>query len=369
MSYMIQVFDFIAPVPTSAEVPFGGKTGVSFAQATESKIYLDDADNRFQPATFYVEQDQKLLIDTELGGTIAAAGTILTYRTGQVATITQVGTGYSYYVFFPHRASGSTSSATVIGDKSTVLVVPTQPGTPPLDPTQTFDYARVFTGTTGFAVADTPIPPSYLNPTCFATGTLIDTANGPRPVDRLVAGDLVLTRDRGLRPLAWVGGRHLDSRHLDLAPNLRPIRIRAGALGPGLPATDLTVSPQHRILVRSKIAERICGAPEALVAARHLCTLPGIEVTNPPGGVGYHHILFDRHEVVRSNGAWTESLFTGPQAMASLGPAARREIRAIFPGLFEQDAPGWPGARDFLTGAQTRELTRRHLKNDKPLIA
>ena len=60
---------------------------------------------------------------------------------------------------------------------------------------------------TGFAVADTPIPPSYLNPTCFATGTLIDTANGPRPVDRLVAGDLVLTRDRGLRPLAWAGGR------------------------------------------------------------------------------------------------------------------------------------------------------------------
>ena len=369
MSYMIQVFDFAAPVPTSAEIPFGGKTGISFAPASESKIYIDENDNVFQPATLYIEQDQRLLIDTELGGTIMTAGTILTYRIGQVATITQVGTNYSYYVFFPHKASGSTGSATVIGDKSTVLVVPTQTSTPPLDPTQVFDYSRIYTSNAGFTLAETPIPPSYLNPTCFAAGTLIDTANGPRAVETLVAGDLVLTRDRGLRPLAWAGGRHLPPRHLDIAPNLRPVRIRAGALGPGLPATDLTVSPQHRILVRSKIAERICGAPEALVAARHLCALPGIEVTNPPGGIGYHHILFDRHEVVRANGAWAESLFTGPQALASLSPAARREIRAIFPELFGQDAPGWAGARDFLTGAQTRELTRRHLKNDKPLIA
>ncbi|MBA4489571.1 Hint domain-containing protein [Paracoccus sp. S1E-3] len=369
MAYMIQVFDFDAAVPIGGGVPFGGAQGISFAPAQQSRIYLDDADNMFQPATFYTEQDQKLLIDTEMGGAIIGAGTILTYRVGQVATITQTGTDYSYYVFFPHKASGSNSSATAIGDKSAVLVVPTQTTTPPLDPTKTFDYARVYTGSTGFAVADTPIPPSYLNPTCFATGTLIDTARGPRPVETLVAGDMVLTRDRGLRPLAWTGGRHLTARHLDIAPNLRPIRIRKDALGPGMPARDLTVSPQHRVLVRSPIAARICGAPEVLVAARHLCTLPGIEVVNPPGGVGYHHLLFDRHEIVRSNGAWTESLFTGPQALKSLGPAALREIRAIFPELFGPGAPGWTGARDFLTAEQTRDLARRHLKNIKPLVA
>ena len=369
MSYMIQVFDFAAPVPPGSDLPFQGQSGFSFASATQSKIYLDDADNVFQQASIYIEQDQKLLVDTELGGTIAAAGTILTYRSGKVGVITEAGTSNSYYVFFPYKAGGTYSSSTLIGDQSTVLVIPTATTTPPLDPTKTFSYVRTHTSGTGLSAAETPIPPSYLNPTCFGTGTLIDTAAGPRAVETLVAGDLVLTRDHGMRPLAWAGGRHLDARHLDIAPNLRPIRIRAGALGPGLPATDLTVSPQHRVLVRSKIAERLCGAPEALVAARHLCALPGIEALNPPGGIGYHHLLFDRHEIVRSNGAWTESLFTGPQALASLGPAARREIRAIFPELFGQNAPGWQGARDFLTGAQTRELTRRHLKNDKPLIA
>ena len=90
MSYMIQVFDFIAPVPTSAEVPFGGNTGVSFAQATESKIYLDDADNRFQPATFYVEQDHKLLIehDRALRAQIGAALDLLEAETGTSITTT-----------------------------------------------------------------------------------------------------------------------------------------------------------------------------------------------------------------------------------------------------------------------------------------
>ena len=370
MSYMIQVFDFAAAIyANSANVPFHLQKAISFSGATQSKIYLDDSDNIFETATINTEQGQKLLIDTELGGTLLTAGTTLTYRTGQVGIINEPGTNNSYYVFFPNRAGTSTGSSVLVGDKSTVMVIPITTTTPPLDPAKAYEFVRIHTNSTGFPVAATAIPPSYLNPTCFAAGTLIDTANGPRPVETLAAGDLVLTRDRGVRPVAWTGGRHLDARHLDIAPNLRPIRIRAGALGPGLPATDLTVSPQHRILIRSKIAERICGASEALVAARHLCALPGIEVTNPPGGIGYYHILFDRHEVVRSNGAWTESLFTGPQAMASLGPAARREIRAIFPQLFDLDAPGWTGARDFLTGAQTRELTRRHLKNAKPLVA
>lgn len=369
MSYIIQVFDFNAPVADSEPV-FASQKNISFADAVESRIYLDDADNRFEPTTANGEPGQRLLIDTELGGTVLNAGTVLTYpsRTA-LCVISLSGTSYNYLVFFPYKGASSINSPTLVGDKSTVMVIPTQTSTPPLDPTKLYDYLRVQTSSSGFSVAETPIPDSYLNPTCFATGTLIDTASGPRPVEALIAGDLVLTRDGGVRPVAWTGGRHLDARQLDIAPNLRPIRIRAGALGPGLPASDLIVSPQHRVLVQSKIAERICGTPEALVAARHLCALPGVEVTNPSGGIGYHHILFDRHEIVRSNGTWTELLFTGPQALASLGPAARREIRAIFPELFGHDAIGRVGAREFLTGAQARELTRRHLKNDKSLIA
>lgn len=367
MSIKIQVFDFSAPLPSSSDIPLAYQSGFSFASATQTAIYLDESDGNFETATTFTEPGQKLLIDTELGGTVLSEGTVLTFRSTKTTLILDTVTNDYYYVFFPYRAGSSANSPVMVGDKSTVLVIPMTTTTPPLDPSHLFDFVSP-SSSSSYAVAQTAIPPSYLNPTCFATGTLIDTANGPRAVETLVAGDLVLTRDGGLRPLAWVGGRYLGPRHLDIAPNLRPIRIKAGALGEGLPATDLTVSPQHRLLVRSKIAERICGTPEALVAAKHLCALPGIEVICPAKGIGYYHLLFDQHEIVRSNGAWTESLFTGPQALKSVGPAAQREIRAIFPELFSGTGAGWTGARSFLSGQDARELARRHLKNEKPLV-
>jgi ABC-type branched-subunit amino acid transport system ATPase component len=82
--------------------------------------------------------------------------------------------------------------------------------------------------------------------------------------------------------------------------------------------------------------------------------------------VEYWHLLFDRHEVVFSEGARTESLFTGPEALRAVTPAARAEILAIFPDL-DRRLPD--PARPLIGGRQGRSLTRRHLKNDLPLVA
>ncbi|MDT9694193.1 Hint domain-containing protein, partial [Streptomyces sp. P9(2023)] len=87
---------------------------------------------------------------------------------------------------------------------------------------------------------------------------------------------------------------------------------RAGALGAGVPARDLVVSPQHRVLVGSRIAQRLFGCGEALVAARHLLGLAGVSVDHPAGGLTYLHLGFEHHEIVRSEGMWTESFFPGP---------------------------------------------------------
>lgn len=146
-----------------------------------------------------------------------------------------------------------------------------------------------------------------------------------------------------------------------MRPNLRPILIRKGALGAGSPARDLVVSPQHRILVRSRIAHRLFQDTEILVAAKHLVGLPGIQVTAPPEGVTYFHLLFDRHEIVMSNGAWSESLYTGPEALKSVSDAARREIMALFPDLAQGTAPA--PARRLLTGREAQQLAERQLRN------
>lgn len=200
---------------------------------------------------------------------------------------------------------------------------------------------------------------------CFTAGTYIDTPEGPRAIETLRPGDLVLTRN-GAQPVRWIGARRLEASVLETAENLRPIRIAAGALGAGLPAADLLVSPQHRMLVRSKIAEQIFGAREVLVAAKHLTALPGIAPAEV-AEVTYLHILFDGHEILCANGAETESLYLGEQALLALGPAARREIAVLFPELFEADAIIAP-ARRLLSGRMGRILAARHFRDAQVLV-
>ena len=205
---------------------------------------------------------------------------------------------------------------------------------------------------------------------CFAAGTMIATAKGQVAVEALRAGDLVHTRDAGLKPVRWTGARTLTADQLAAMPELRPIRIRAGALGGGTPVADLIVSPQHRILVRSKIAVRMFGADEVLVAAKQLLQLDGIDIATDVAEVTYVHFLCDDHQVVFSNGAETESLYTGAEALRGVGPAAREEIFAIFPELRELDPALLPRpARVLASGRMGRRLAVRHAGNGRPLIS
>ncbi len=202
---------------------------------------------------------------------------------------------------------------------------------------------------------------------CFTSGTQISTPNGDRAIEELCVGDLIVTRDDGFQKLCWCGSRRLSRKHLELSPFLFPVRISAGALGPGLPARDLLVSPQHRILLSSKISVRMFGEPEILVAAKHLIDLDGVEIEQNIQRVTYYHLLFDRHQILRSNGTWTESLFLGQQALRSLPAAALEEIFALFPEFRGNTRP-LSTARAVVPGRRARSLVRRHKMNENALI-
>ncbi|TJZ91767.1 Hint domain-containing protein [Paracoccus gahaiensis] len=202
---------------------------------------------------------------------------------------------------------------------------------------------------------------------CFAAGTDILTPSGYRSVEDLSVGDLVCTKDNGDVPISWIGSRNVTPAVLTAFPNFRPIRISAGALGAGLPSTDLMVSPQHRILIRSKIAQKMFGTNEVLVAAKQLLQIEGIDIAQDVDSVDYFHFMFDKHEVVIANGAETESMFTGPQALKSVSQAARAEIFALFPQLRDRDhAP--QGARVLASGRMGRKLVSRHIQHRKVLV-
>ncbi|WP_101067891.1 Hint domain-containing protein [Roseovarius salinarum] len=199
---------------------------------------------------------------------------------------------------------------------------------------------------------------------CFAAGTLIETETGPRPVESLAAGDRVRTMDNGLQTLRWIGAMPVSTAEMAADPRLAPVRIRAGALGRGLPARDLRVSRQHRVFVRAPQAREAFGSAEALIPAIKLTALPGVRVETAPRAVVYYHLLFDRHEIVFSEGAPTESLLTAPQALNSLPPAARAEIMALFPALGHPGYAARPARTVAETGKKVRAFVDALVRND-----
>jgi Ca2+-binding RTX toxin-like protein len=167
---------------------------------------------------------------------------------------------------------------------------------------------------------------------CFTPGTMIATPRGAQAVETIKAGDKILTRDNGVQEVRWAGAKTLGWSQLAQAPHLRPIRIKAGALGNGLPERDMLVSPQHRVLLSEARAQLYFGETEVLVPAKHLVGRAGFEDTIVEN-VTYLHFMCDRHEVVLSDGAWTESFQPGDYSLAGLDERQRAEIFAIFPEL------------------------------------
>ncbi|MFQ1699996.1 Hint domain-containing protein [Loktanella agnita] len=171
---------------------------------------------------------------------------------------------------------------------------------------------------------DTADPTALIDVPCFTAGTLILTPQGERRIEDLCANDLVVTMDHGDQPIRWIG----SSPRRAVGP-LAPIRICAGALGN---TRDLFVSPQHRVLLRGGQAELLFGESEVLVPAKTLVN--DRSITRVIGGeVVYYHMLFDRHQIVWSEGAPTESFHPGSVGWNAMDAATRNEILSIFPQL------------------------------------
>ena len=191
---------------------------------------------------------------------------------------------------------------------------------------------------------------------CFTPGTLIDTLRGRVAVETLVAGDKVLTRDHGFQPLAWTGRRDLSADEIARCPSAAPIRIAAGALGKGLPERDLLVSPRHRMLIAGARAELMFGEREVLVAAADLLGLPGVS-QELAGPVSYIHVMCDAHQIIRAEGAWSESFQPAEAVLNALDAATRAELLGLFPELATaQGIAGFDAARPVLNASEVRAL-------------
>ena len=168
---------------------------------------------------------------------------------------------------------------------------------------------------------------------CFTAGALIETPEGPRPIEALEAGDLVLTRDNGPRPVRWIARRHLDANALRAAPHLRPILFEAGSLAPGVPARRTRLSPQHRVLMTGPQAELHFEDSEVFAKAKHLTGRGGVGRDDHSRSVTYVHLLLDRHEVLMADGMWSESFRPGETIRRDGDADMMAELDELFPDI------------------------------------
>lgn len=160
--------------------------------------------------------------------------------------------------------------------------------------------------------------------TCFAEGTLIKTNHGHVAVQDITVGQQIWTKDNGPQKVLWVATTKVRAKGA-----FAPVVFAPGSIGN---ARELVVSQHHRIMLNLPIAEVLFGSAEVFVAAKHLAGLPGISIREQDS-ILYTHFMFDRHQVVESDGALTESFFLSPLSVNALERHQREELLALFPSL------------------------------------
>ncbi|WP_171012589.1 MULTISPECIES: Hint domain-containing protein [unclassified Sphingomonas] len=130
---------------------------------------------------------------------------------------------------------------------------------------------------------------------CFAEGTPLLTPSGPRLVEDLAAGDMILTAGGEQRPIKWVGWTSTHpARHVHPG-EVNPVRVKAHAFAPNVPEQDVRVSPGHAIHIDG-----------VLVPAGHLINGATI-VQEAVETIRYFHVELDTHDLLVAAGLPCES--------------------------------------------------------------
>lgn len=191
---------------------------------------------------------------------------------------------------------------------------------------------------------------------CFTPGTQIATPLGDVAVEDLKEGDLVVTKDSGIQAVRWIGRKKVSGARLQSYPQFRPVKICKDAFGIGLPNRDMHVSPQHRVLLAGADVELNYSQGQALAPAKGLITDGSVTVDYSVKEVEYIHILFDKHELVFSDGLLTESFHPGEMSIAGLDDGTRQEVFELFPDLRTNYGAYGPAARMSLSVSESQAL-------------
>ncbi len=162
------------------------------------------------------------------------------------------------------------------------------------------------------ATNSTSLYDSALREDGLMPGTMVAAADGWRPVESIQPGECVMTFDNGMREV-------VENRRISLSYSTIPKRktfvmhIPCGALAN---RSDMTLMPMQEVIIESDKAELTYGDPFVLMPSLLLTGYRGISKTPVTGDIILSMLLFEREQVVQTNGG----LLTLAHAHSSLSP-------------------------------------------------
>ncbi len=177
---------------------------------------------------------------------------------------------------------------------------------------------------------------------CFGPGTMIATQEGDMPVEWLETSDLVLTRDNGYQPILWIGRTRLDAGYFRQYPDEAPLSLPAGSLANGTPVHDLCLTGDHRVLLCSARAELLYFSAEVLAPAKAWLDRDVARAVVPQRSFTLTHILCAEHQIILAEGAWVETMFTGPEALRRLSPQDRARLKDLLGADYRRQSTARP---------------------------
>jgi hypothetical protein len=113
------------------------------------------------------------------------------------------------------------------------------------------------------------------------------------------------------------------------------------------------------MVVTDDRARAFIGTDRFLLAAKHLINGDTIYLDRSAGEVEYFHLMFEQHQIVLAESAWSESFYPGPEALKNLTAAQKQDIYEVAPDLMDDPTHGYgPTALPRLTGGEYKRLLK-----------
>lgn len=131
--------------------------------------------------------------------------------------------------------------------------------------------------------------------TGIVAGTRVATSVGWIAIERIAAGDAVLTFDAGLRTVRAIKCAPMWAGVGRCPAHFRPVHVPQGVLGN---SHAMTLLPRQGVLIESDLAESHTGDPFALVRAESLVGICGIRRSEPTMPTNVYLLQFDEDQIV-----------------------------------------------------------------------